>query len=210
MRSEVKKWLGGACAAACLAGGGAIAAGGAGAEDSSTVPESEMAGADAPQVQSVEPVQAREIGELRRGRTSDDALPSEWRDELAQAGNWGANPSLSRRTAPGVWIVPGDGFVCVANATPHDGALGLGCATPEDVNRGLLAPSDVDADGNGVLTGVVPDGVDQVTLVDRDGSTRTADVSRNTYRAAIDASLKEVRFTGPDGVVRVLPMGWRR
>jgi hypothetical protein len=59
-----------------------------------------------------------------------------------------------------------------------------------------------------VLTGVVPDGVDRVTLVDRNGSTRQAEVDNNTYRAAIDADLKEVRFRGSDGAERVLPMAW--
>jgi hypothetical protein len=213
MMSNRAKWFGGVCAAACLAAGGVVA--GAGAEDSTAPPaQPETADASAAPVRSVEPEQAREIGELRRSRNSDDALPSQWRNMLADPSRsddqWGANPSLSRRTAPGVWIVPGDGYVCVANATPGEGALGFGCATPEDVDRGLLAPSDVDANGNGVLTGVVPDGVGHVTVVNRDGSTRESAVDNNTYRVAIDADLKEVRFTGSDGAERVLPMAWDR
>ena len=61
-----------------------------------------------------------------------------------------------------------------------------------------------------MLTGVLPDGVGEVTLVDKDGSTRTVPVERNTYRAAIDANLKEVRFTDADGGRHVLPMEWKR
>jgi hypothetical protein len=211
--SNHKKWLSGTCVALCLAGGGALAVTGAGADDSSPAPQPEVAAADSAPVQSVPPEESEDIGQLRRDRTTDDALPSAARDELANEGaddHWGANPYLSRRTAPGVWIVPGDGYVCVANTPPSGGGVGFGCATTEDVGRGLLAPSDVDADGNGVLTGVLPDGVDHVTLVDRDGSTRDVDVDRNTYRAEIDANLKEVRFTGPDGVDHALPMGWDR
>ena len=123
--------------------------------------------------------------------------------------HWGANPDLSRRTAPGVWIVPADGYVCVANSTPGETALGFGCATLEDVDRGLLAPSDVDKDGNGIVTGVLPDGVATVDVVDLDGSARTVNVERNTYQAAIDADVKEVRFNGPDGTQHVLPMAWK-
>ncbi len=123
-------------------------------------------------------------------------------------GHWGANPGLSRRTAPGVWLVPGNDYVCLAS-TNGDGDLGFSCATPEDVERGLLAPSDVDANGNGVLTGALPDGVAEVTLVNKDGASRTVPVDRNTYRAAIDGNLKEVRFTGADGGEHVLPMAWQ-
>jgi hypothetical protein len=212
--SNRMKWFSGAGVAACLAAGGVVAGAGAGTSDPVRTAEPEALAADAAPVQSIEPEQAGEIGELRRSRTTDDALPPRWGATLTDDGSdeshWGANPALSRRTGPGVWIVPGDGYVCVANTAPDDGGMGLGCATPDDVDRGLLAPSDVDANGNGVVTGVVPDGVDRVTLVDRDGSTRSADVDRNTYRAAIDANLKEVRFTGADGGVRVLPMAWDR
>ena len=209
--SNLKTMLGGACLLACLAGGGAIAAAG---DDADPAPVPEAQAAQAEPVATVPEEQADQIEELDRPRTSDDAMPSEWREELTTGDgsdeHWGANPSLARRTAPGTWILPADGYVCVANATPGEGALGFGCATPDDVAKGLLAPSDVDANGNGVLTGVLPDGVDEVTLVDLDGATRTVAVDRNTYRVAIDANLKEVRFTDADRAVHVLPMSWHK
>lgn len=209
--NDRKKWFGGVCVAASLLVGGVVA--GAGADGSpDPAAEAEIAGVEATPVQEVQPEQAEDIGQLRRARTTDDALPARWDDALTDGENgdehWGANPDLARRTAPGVWVVPGDGYVCLANSTPGEGTLGFGCATPEDVERGLLAPADVDANGNGVLTGVLPDGVGEVTLVNRDGSTRTVAVERNTYRAEIDAELKEVRFTGPGGAHHVLPMAW--
>ena len=209
--SKLKTMLGGACLVAFLAAGGAIATAG---DDVEPAPVPEAQAAEADPVASVPEEQADQIEQLDRPRTSDDALPSEWREQLTTGDesdeHWGANPSLSRRTAPGTWILPGDGYVCVANATPGEGALGFGCATPEDVEKGLLAPADVDANGNGVLTGVLPDGVNDVTLVNQDGSTRTVAVERNTYRAAIDADLKEVRFTDAEGGVHILPMSWRK
>src|SRR3954470_2502224 len=208
---NVKMMLGAACVLAGVAGGGAIATAGNDGKKPAPLPEGVAAGADP--VAAVPEEQADQINQLERPRTSDDAMPSEWREDLTAGPegdeHFGANPSLARRTGPSTWIVPGDGYVCVANSTPGEGALGFGCATPDDVEKGLLAPSDVDANGNGVLTGVLPDGVSEVTLVDKDGSTRSAEVERNTYRAAIDANLKEVRFTDPNGVQHILPMGWK-
>src|SRR4051794_11839698 len=99
MMSYRKILLAGACASACLIGGGAIATAG---DDPSPAPASEVQDADAAPVQSVPPDQAEDLRQLRRPRTSDDALPAQWRDELATGDdsdeNWGANPSLSRRT----------------------------------------------------------------------------------------------------------------
>jgi hypothetical protein len=208
--SERKILLAGACVLACVAGGGAIASAGDSGSDPAPVPEAQAA--EAAPVESVPPEQAEQLRPLRSDRTADDALPTEVRAELSDGPaadeHWGANPSLSRHTAPGVWIVPGDGYVCLANSTPGENAVGFGCATPADVERGLLAPSDVDENGNGLLTGVLPDGVSEVRLVDKDGSTRTVPVDRNTYRAAIDANLRELRFTDADGGEHVLPMGW--
>jgi hypothetical protein len=204
--------LSAALAVACLSGAGALAT--ADDQGAGPAPAAEAQDAQAQPVASVPEEQADQIQQLDRPRTSDDAMPAQWRQELTSGPDadqhWGANPYLSRRTAPGTWILPGDGYVCVANITPSDGALGFGCASTDDVKQGLLAPSDVDANGNGVLTGVLPDGVAEVTLVNNDGSTRAVSVDRNTYRAAIDADLKEVRFTDADGAEHILPMGWKR
>lgn len=208
--SNAKMMFAGAFVVAALAGGGAIATAG---DDVDPAPLPEAQAAQADPVTTVPEAQAQEIDQLERPRTSDDAMPTEWKAELTAGesadDHWGANPSLARRTAPGTWIVPGDGYVCVANTTPGEGALGFGCATPEDVQKGLLAPADIDENGNGVLTGVLPDGVDEVTLVGKDGSTRAVAVERNTYRAAIDANLKEVRFTDAEGGEHVLPMAFK-
>jgi hypothetical protein len=208
---NVKMMLGAACVLAGVAGGGAIATAGDDGVEPAPVPE--VVAADADPVAAVPEEQADQIHQLERPRTGDDAMPSEWREDLTAGPegdeHFGANPSLARRTGPSTWIVPADGYVCVANSTPGEGALGFGCATPDDVEKGLLAPSDVDANGNGVLTGVLPDGVSEVTLTDKDGTTSTVSVERNTYRVAIDANLKEVRFTDAGGGVHVLPMSWR-
>jgi hypothetical protein len=214
MMSNKKIMLTGACLLACLGGGGAIAT--AGDEGAAPAPPPEMEAvqaAEAEPVTTVDPEQAEQVHQLERPRTADDAMPVEWRQELTEGeaadDQYGANPALARRTAPGTWIVPADGYICVANTTPTDGSLGFGCATPEDVEQGLLAPADIDKNGNGVLTGVLPDGVSEVKLVNSDGSSRSVPVERNTYRAAITADLKEVQFTDARGGDHVLPMAFR-
>ena len=161
--------------------------------------------------EAIEYAQSRRFAELRRERRGDDAMPDEWRDRLPRmngARRWGFNLDMARRVGPGVWLMPGRGFVCVANIAPGDGSMGVGCATPTDIELGLLQPSDVDADGEGVLTGVMADGVESVTLVDKDGSQRVVAVERNHYRAPIDANIKEVRWIDAAGVERVRNMEW--
>ena len=194
-----------ACAAALAAGGGAAAAAGAGQQPE---PKPSLLNREAPAVQSVQAEQAQVVGQLRRSRSSDDDLPAAWAERLTSGDRaWGANPALARRTAPGVWLVPADGVVCVAFLT-RDQSLGFGCAPPEAVKRGMLAPSEVGDGGFGLLTGVVPDGVEAVNVVDRDGAMRSVNVRRNTYRTPIDTNTAEVRFTDADGAERVLPMTW--
>jgi hypothetical protein len=107
-----------------------------------------------------------------------------------------------------VWLVPGDGFVCVAYLSAAAGSLAFSCATPAQVDEGLLQPATLNRDGVGVVTGVMPDGVNSVTLVDRDGSHRDMAVDGNVYRAAIDANLQEVRWTDAGGAGHVRPMAW--
>lgn len=203
-----RKWIkrGALVATACMATAGAVTAT---AEDTDPVPTEY--GAPQPAAEAVQWAQARRLAELRRDRTGEDDVPQEWQAKLDRhefARHAGANPDLARRVAPGVWLIPGDGFVCLANVTPRDGALGFGCATPLQVEQGLLQPADLDAEGAGVLTGVLPDGVDSVTIVDLDGSRREVAVKHNVYRAAIDADIKEVRWTDALGVERARPMPW--
>jgi hypothetical protein len=196
-----------AVAAACLVATGAVTAL---AEDQPAPATNEVAATDNPTTQTVQWAQARRFAELRRDRDAGDALPDHWRERLArtQSRRWGSNPDLARRVDPGVWLIPGNGYICLANVTPRDGSLGFGCATPSQVEQGLLQPSDLNAEGSGVVTGVMPDGVQSVTLVNLDGSRREVAVDNNVYRAAVDAQIKEVRWTDALGVVRVRSMAW--
>jgi hypothetical protein len=201
--------LSGACVLACVAGGSAIAAAG---DDPAPAVENQAAQAEAAPVAEVPADQAEQIRQLERPRTSDDALPERWDEDLTEGPeadeHYGANPDLSRRTAPGVWVMPGAEHVCMASTSPDEGYLGFGCAAEEDVERGLLVAADIDEEGHGVVTGVVPDGVTEVSVIDNEGESHTVEVDRNTYRAEIDANTKEVQFTDADGGQHVVPMAW--
>lgn len=198
--------------ALCAAAISAVVAGAvsAGADETPSEPSEFRAPTFTP-AEAVEYAQSQRFAELRRGLTDSDAMPGEWRERLPRmngAARWGFNPELARRVGPGVWLMPGRGFVCVANIVPSDGSVGVGCATPADAELGLLQPSDVNEQGEGVVTGVMADGVESVTLVDKDGSRRAVAVERNHYRAPIDARIKEVRWVDATGIERVRNMEW--
>ena len=198
---------GAACLVASLAVAGAVTA----VADETPSEPSEFRPANVDPAAAVQYAQAQRFAELRRARTDGDTMPADWRARISSSNGskrWGSNPDLARRVAPGVWLVPGDGFVCVANVTPRDGALGFGCATPAAVEQGLLQPSDVNGRGEGVLTGVMVDGVESVTIVDKDGSRRQVEVDRNVYRAPVDGQTKEVRWVDAAGVERVRNVAW--
>jgi hypothetical protein len=198
----------GTCAAVCLAAVGVVTAG----ADPTPPEPSELAARNASPASAVQFEQAQRFGELRRPRAGDDAMPREWEQALSddrRSGTlWGANPGLSRRVAPGVWLIPGNGFVCVAQVSAADGSLGFGCATPAQAEQGLLQPAELDNNGNGIVTGVLPDGVASVTLIDRDGSRRGVRLERNVYRAAVDGQIEEVRWADANGIERSRSLAW--
>ncbi|MEA2445460.1 MAG: hypothetical protein QOJ12_2752 [Thermoleophilales bacterium] len=198
----------GVCAAVCLTAAGAVVAG----ADPTPAEPSELAAANASPISAVQFAQAQRFGELRRPRAGGDSMPQQWEqalsDERKSGSLWGANPGLSRHVAPGVWLIPGNGFICVAQMSAADGSLGFGCATPLQAEEGLLQPAELDNAGNGIVTGVLPDGVASVTLIDRDGTRREAPVERNVYRAAVDAQVDEVRWSDSNGIERSRSLAW--
>jgi hypothetical protein len=163
-------------------------------------------------VAAIPPNQAQQFGELRRAPRSDDALPASMKQTLAAdptvESRWGANIGLARRAGVKTWLIPGDGVVCAVVGSHIDGTFGLTCAAPDEISRGYLQHTEVDDGGNGVLTGVLPDGVDSVDIVLKDGSSETVKVQHNTYQTAIDDQVKTVEFVDPAGVKRSLPLEW--
>ena len=154
--------------------------------------------------------QTTRFAQLRRGRNGDDPLPAPVREQVAGdpdlATQWGINANLSRRTSRGGWLVPGDGALCAVQANAGDGSYGLVCNTEERVlDMGLVAWDFQRGAASGLVSGVVPDGVEEVTLVDRSGGSRTIPVRGNSFDVAFDGTTDRLTFTGRDGQLKSQP-----
>ena len=200
--SNRKILLTGACVLACLAGGGALAT--AGDEGVEPAPPPEAEAAQAEPVTEVPAEQAEQLRQLERPRTGDDALP----EQLGR----GADRGRPRPTSTGAPIP-----TCRAAPPRRVGDAGrrLRLHGQHHAGRGRSRVQLRDAGGRRARA-ARPGGHrrERQRRGDRRGarrrgrgdawstttaSTRTVAVERNTYRAAIDANTKEVRFTDADG-----------
>jgi hypothetical protein len=129
----------------------------------------------------------------------------------------GMNVALARRasTAVGaVWVTPGDGETCIlvgdaasaSGTTPPDAGV-VGCLSDADAAAGKLVASLARIDrgsADGIVAGLVPDGVASVEFHFADGSTRVSDVHDNVYATKLDGpEVDSVSFSGSAGEVSV-------
>jgi hypothetical protein len=154
--------------------------------------------------------QSADLAILRRPRVATDTLPgspSSWTDDPAD-GSSGANPALSRSAqglpAGAAWLIPGDGMICFDARFPIPGGGGT-CQDNATVNAGrmmIFGSNQLAPDMLGIA-GVVPDGVDSVTVTAPDGSTQSIPIHENVYLAEIHSQpgTFSVSFTGPNGPV---------
>jgi hypothetical protein len=137
------------------------------------------AGRRAPLATVVPPAQAAAFAILRRPAGAADAVPP----SLLPAqlvGVYGADATLARRiggssAALAAWVVPGNGSLCLVadsgSVCGPDAAL---------ITHGLYMESGgAGTPGTQSVVGLVPDGVDAVTLTLADGSRRLVDVVAN-------------------------------
>lgn len=98
------------------------------------------------------------------------------------------------------WIAPGSDpdEICLLSMQPPAIGPGGGCQTLKFAAQGLLtvAAGNVD-DGTVEILGVMPDGVDQVTLTMEDGSNLRLPVLNNAYRADVTKATRSLSFTLP-------------
>jgi hypothetical protein len=175
---------------------------------------SETSGADesmpqatgARQVRSVPPGQASRFAELRRTNASSDDLPAGVAQSVngdgSLAAQFGVNTKVVRRASNNTWILPGDGALCIAQVDLEDESTTIACNTETHATtQGVVIWQRLDAgrDGDGVVSGVVPDDVDSVQLLDRSGGSRSARVTRNAFAAETTATTEAVTFIGADG-----------
>lgn len=122
------------------------------------------------------------------------------------AANFGLNPELSRlaigQATNSVYLIPAHDHICVA-LTAGEG-VGMTCPTTEQVATGQAGPV-VGTVGGGAIAifGVVPDGVDAITLETGVANSDVLEVANNAYYAVVEAGtvLRSVGYEGPSGGV---------
>jgi hypothetical protein len=136
-------------------------------------------------------------------------------------GIYGANLALARQAtglAPGAaWVVPGDGSVCLIAASttetsgaPVDETLGgASCGDDTDAASGNVqfVGGSRKFPGEQYVAGLVPDGVDTVTISTANGTIDTVPVNDNVYMDTVAGAVSTVTFSGPNGQVVVNDSG---
>jgi hypothetical protein len=83
---------------------------------------------------------------------------------------------LTRIDGKRLWLVPGNGYACLALQEP-DGVITGGCATEAVALRDGMQANDKEG-----IYGVLPDGIDQIEVTDdRDGYRHIEPVDHNAY-----------------------------
>jgi hypothetical protein len=115
----------------------------------------------------------------------------------------GLNAALARRAVTqigDVWVVPGNGYLALVVAG------GAGCTeTGFVVEKGTMTWTS--HDGQGIVHGLVADGVTEVTLVDSRNAAASVLVRDNVYGARLAAPFQALQFNGPAGRVELGPYG---
>jgi len=168
--------------------------------------ESNPPGADQPQITAIEPDAKQSMAVLREKRSAGDALRDDLAGRMDRRASFGLNPDLSRlaikNATYSVYVIPAHGHVC-ATLTDPEGA-GIICPPTDDVVKGQVGPATAGLQTGGVaIYGMVPDGVDSVSV--QTGASESIDVvtERNAYYTVTPSGtpLRTVRYVGPSGPV---------
>lgn len=167
----------------------------------------ELPGEGMTEITAVEPAAKNAVSVLARSREQGDSLPSDLAQRMNEHGRFGINPGLARRAIAGlsnsVYVLPGRGYVCHA-LTVGDG-MNMGCSETADLAAGQAGAATVLLPGGAIaIYGIVPDGVDSVTVeTDQQGSGATKVVS-NAYLRVVPGGTKlsSISYRGPGGEVR--------
>ena len=178
-------------------------------------PEQWSSGARVVPEVAMTPDQTAQLGILRRPRDGSDVLPSGLVTEVTNTpgdGGYGLNPSLSRRAlgASGgiAWLVPGNGNLCLEVRFPVAGGGGV-CGPNAEFSSGREIAIGFSAQAPTVqgVAGVVPDGVDRVTITPMTGQELVTPVEGNVYNTEIPTGAFSVMFTGPTGPITLTETG---
>jgi hypothetical protein len=117
---------------------------------------------------------------LRDAPTAEDRDDGALRRWATHSRAFGLDPSaarvLARIDGKRLWLVPGNGYACLALQEP-DGLITAGCATESVALRDGIQANDAQG-----IYGVLPDGIDQIEVTDdRDGYRHVETVDHNAY-----------------------------
>lgn len=163
-------------------------------------------GGDVVQVRAIESTAEQAASVLERPRHSGDELPEEVTERIDADPRFGMNPALSRLAiaspSSSLYVVPANGHVCAA-LTVGVGAS-LSCPETVDLAAGRSSAATVVLPGGAIaIYGLVPDGVEAVTVKASRAGAEDARVSGNAYLAVVPggAELGSVSYDGPSGIV---------
>ncbi len=163
-------------------------------------------GQGASQATTIEEDAQEAMAVLVTARDGGDVIPSEVAEPLDERAVFGMNPDLSRlavgNLSHSVYVVPGTDHVCAA-ITVGEGANAV-CPATTDVASGEAAPATVSLEGEAIaIYGLVPDGVETVTVATGETDSDELEVENNAYYTVLPAGtvLRELSYTGPSGSV---------
>jgi hypothetical protein len=160
-----------------------------------------------PQVTTIEEEAQDAVAVLDEPQTTTDEMPTEIAEGLDDEAPFGMNPDLSRRPigsiSNSVFIVPADGHICLA-VTNGDAGAALSCPDTEDVANGEAGAATMTLEGNAIgVYGLVPDGVDTVTVTIEGDAPEVIEVEDNAYFAGFPEGtlIETIGYSGPSGEV---------
>lgn len=155
-------------------------------------------------VSNVEEQARATLAVLEQSRSAADALPAEYAERMAKRASFGMNPELSRRaianTTSSVYVIPARGHVCASLTDPN--GVTTTCQPTADIAEGRVGAATVNFEVGVAVYGLVPDGVDAVSIQTRSGS-RAVATEDNAYYTVVGAGdrVKSVSYVGPSGPV---------
>jgi hypothetical protein len=168
--------------------------------------EPPLPGEGTEQVTTIEGDALGALGVLREERAASDALPEGVVAPLAENARFGMNPALSRlaigQAMNSVYVIPANGHVCVG-LTVGEG-IGMTCTPTADLADAKASPVAGTVDGGAIaIFGLVPDGVESVTVDAGASGASEVETTNNAYYTVVEAGtvLRSVSYTGPDGQV---------
>jgi hypothetical protein len=158
------------------------------------------------QVTAIEPEAKEAMAVLDEPRTTGDALPATLASKMDEQSDWGMNPGLSRlsiaNATHSLYVIPANGHVCAA-LTVGDGA-NLSCPPTAHIADGQAGAATVTLETGGIgIYGLVPDGVESVSVQTGTSDSTSVETEDNAYYTVVAAgtALRTVSYTGPSGPV---------